>query len=94
MLIRGDLDGSKLRVWQTFVGQKDADGNIIIEEGWYKVDKVPDFPAPKRGIDFVMYFDINTKEFSFEEVVRELTDRELMEEQNELLKAVLAKLNS
>lgn len=92
MIITGDLDGKKLRVWQTFPHQEDEEGNPLEHPNGYYVEKIPEYPKPRRGIDDVLYYDIEKKEFFFEETERPLNELELRQEQNEILREILNKL--
>jgi len=94
MIITGDLNGSKLRVYQMFQHQTDSEGNIIEHPNGYYVESIPEYPPAKKGIDYIMYYNIETKELFFEEQIRPLNEIELREEQTEILKEILAVLKN
>lgn len=54
-----------------------------------KREDIPDYPAPKQGVSYVMFFNPATKEFWFEEQERELTPEEKMLKAVEVLMAKL-----
>ena len=92
MIITGDLENGKLRVWQWFPHKVDEKGQPLEHPNGYYVDKIPEYPAPERGFDHIMYYDVEKKEFTFEKKERPLTPDEVSQEQTDLLKDILAEL--
>lgn len=86
----GDLrEDGKIRVWRTL---HNVDGKDVVAKDYpdgYAFDKLPDNPEPKKGIDHVMFFDPETKEFSFEERERPLSQEEVIADLLETNKAIL-----
>ncbi len=85
-IIRGDIrpDG-KIRVWQTNPGMDSL-------EGWESVDKIPEYPPYKRGINHIMLYDPIKKEFLFEEEERKLDEAEALEKVAEALEKIAENL--
>jgi hypothetical protein len=72
-------------------GEKREDGKIVVGCVQYQidihpngitVDNIPDYPVPVKGKNTVQLFDPITKEFSYEQVDRQLTKDEMLEDFN------------
>lgn len=95
LIIKGEKitkDGANLlRVWQVINDPTEQE-----KVGAYEVENIPEYPKQKRGKSSVMYYNIDSKEFLFEEEDRPLTPEEMTEETRELLVDIreeLKKLN-
>lgn len=82
-------------------GEKREDGKLVVTQIRYQitshpnghaVEKVPDYPFPKVGVNHVMLFDPETKEFSFEEKKRPLTKDEMEDKRFKELISELKKI--
>jgi len=95
LIIKGDKitkDGANLlRVWQVINDPTEQE-----KVGAYEIESIPEYPKQKRGKSSIMYYNIDSKEFLFEEEDRPLTPEETAEETRELLVNIreeLKKLN-
>ena len=95
LIIKGDKitkDGANLlRVWQVINDPTEQE-----KVGAYEIESIPEYPKQKRGKSSIMYYNIDSKEFLFEEEDRPLTPEETAEETRELLVDIreeLKKLN-
>ena len=84
LIIKGDKitkDGANLlRVWQVINDPTEQE-----KVGAYEIESIPEYPKQKRGKSSIMYYNIDSKEFLFEEEDRPLTPEETAEETRELL---------
>lgn len=76
-----------IRVWRTL---HTADATIEKCPDGYEFDAIPAYPAAKKGINFIWLFNPLTKENTFEEEARELTDKEVLTDINAKLDELLA----
>lgn len=76
-----------LKVWQVINDPSEQE-----KVGSYEIENVPEYPKAKRGKSHTMYYNIDTKDFIFEEEDRPLTPEETAEETRELLGNILEEL--
>ncbi|MMZ43492.1 hypothetical protein D1872_50430 [compost metagenome] len=63
--------------------------NDPIDEEWHQIDKIPDPPESRTGEIPVMYYDLVTKEFTFDYIPRPLTPEEEKDKQIKELQDLL-----
>lgn len=86
-ILFGDLrDDGLIRVWRTIHSQPGKpELEISAYPEGYAFDSLPEVPAAKRGVDFVMLFNPGNQTFTWEEKERALNEKEVMEKQSEAI---------
>jgi hypothetical protein len=86
----------KIRVWRTVhkLAGVEAEAKNFTDEVGYDFDKIPDYPLPEKGKDFIWLFDPKTSEHSFESVDRPLTQEEIQQEISEKIDILMQKVDA